>query len=145
MDASPPTTANGALPDDIPGLRRVLAARDEMIARLMAEIARLKRWQYGRKSERMSELMAQLQLALGDLSIPQAFPAPAAERATVRPEDSTQTPADDPKVVPLRRKPRAFPAHLPREIVVHAPPCCNCPECGKEMRPLGGAINESCG
>jgi transposase len=140
MDASQSTTANGALPDDIPTLKRLLAARDEMIARLMAEIARLKRWQYGRKSERRSELMAQLQLALGDLPIP-GTPA-AAESAAVPPQDSTEAATGDPRVVPLRRKARAFPAHLPREIVVHAPPGCDCPECGKQMRALGEDVSE---
>ena len=58
------------LPDDITTLKRMLVSRDETIAQLLAEIARLKRWQYGRSSERMAELMGQLQLALGDLPPP---------------------------------------------------------------------------
>lgn len=46
-----------ALPNDIDTLKRMLVSRDETIAKLVAEIARLKRWQYGRSSERVSELM----------------------------------------------------------------------------------------
>lgn len=57
--------------DDIATLKRMVALRDEAIAQLLAEIARLKRWQYGRSSERMAELMGQLRLALGDLPIPE--------------------------------------------------------------------------
>jgi transposase len=45
------------LPDDIAALKRIVASRDETIAQLLAEISRLKRWQYGRSSERMTELM----------------------------------------------------------------------------------------
>lgn len=56
-----------ALPNDIDTLKRMLVSRDETIVKLVAEIARLKRWQYGRSSERLGELMDQLQLALGDL------------------------------------------------------------------------------
>jgi hypothetical protein len=59
------------LPDDIDTLKRIFGSRDETIARLLAEIARLKRWQYGRSSERTAELMGQLQLALGDRPIPE--------------------------------------------------------------------------
>ncbi|WP_375792200.1 transposase domain-containing protein [Paraburkholderia youngii] len=57
------------LPDDIAALKRIVASRDETIAQLLAEISRLKRWQYGRSSERMTELMDQLQLALGELPV----------------------------------------------------------------------------
>ena len=76
MDAS---ETSDELPDEITALKRLVASRDEMIARLVAEIARLKRWQYGRSSERMSELSTQLLLALGD------HPAlvPAGEAAAV--------------------------------------------------------------
>jgi transposase len=128
-----------SLPDDIATLQRMLAARDEMIAQLMAEIARLKRWQYGRSSERMAELMNQLQLALGDLPVPQAPSAPAADfPIDVETLDSIETD----KVVPLRRKPRTFPDHLPRQTFIHEPSTCDCPECGSHMRTLGEDVSE---
>ena len=55
------------LPDDIEALKELLANRDALIAKLLAEIARLKRWQFGRSSERFDATLAQLQLALDDL------------------------------------------------------------------------------
>lgn len=61
------------LPDDIAALKRIVASRDETIAQLLAEISRLKRWQYGRSSERMTELMDQLQLALGELPLHERY------------------------------------------------------------------------
>uniref|UniRef100_UPI000D1BFDF8 IS66 family transposase n=1 Tax=Burkholderia metallica TaxID=488729 RepID=UPI000D1BFDF8 len=127
------------LPDDIAALKRIVASRDETIAQLVAEISRLKRWQYGRSSERMTELMDQLQLALGELPVPESAMAATAK---VPDADTTADTSGTTNVVPLRRKPRHFPAHLPRETVVHAPTDCGCPECGKKMRVLGEDVSE---
>ena len=134
------TNTPTSLPDDIDALKHLLADRDALIAKLLTEIARLKRWQFGRSSERVDETLAQLQLALGDLqNAPQTIAEPA--EPTLPAEDSTQAPATK-KVLPFRRAPRAFPAHLPRETVVHAPASCNCPDCGGAMRPLGEDVSE---
>jgi transposase len=129
-----------SLPDDIEVLKRLLLGRDELIAKLMAEIARLKRWQFGRSAERVDETLAQLQLALDDLQgaskvmeeAPVALP-PAEESTQAHP---TQ------RVLSFRRAPRSLPAHLPRETVVHAPAACNCPDCGGALRKLGEDIAE---
>src|SRR5690554_5034211 len=107
------------LPNDIDTLKRMLALRDETISKLLAEIARLKRWQYGRSSERMGELMDQLQLALGDISEPVTPNIPV---VAVGPD----TGPSKNKATVLRRPPRAFPAHLPRETIIHAPSDCGC-------------------
>ena len=45
-------------------------------------------------------------------------------------------------VVPLRRRSREFPAHLPREVVEHKPQDCDCPECGGLLRKLGEDASE---
>jgi len=127
------------LPEDIEALKQLLANRDALIAKLLAEIARLKRWQFGRSSERLDSTLAQLQLALGDLPSAPAIPERADELLPA--EDSTQAPPQR-RVLPLRRAPRAFPAHLPRETVVHAPASCDCPECGRAMRQLGEDVSE---
>ncbi|MGF6652862.1 hypothetical protein OKW34_003451 [Paraburkholderia youngii] len=127
------------LPDDIAALKRIVASRDETIAQLLAEISRLKRWQYGRSSERMTELMDQLQLALGELPVPESTMAATSK------EPDADTAADTSattNVAPLRRKSRDFPAHLPRETAVHAASNCGCPECGKQMRALGEDVSE---
>ena len=61
---------HAALPDDIETLKRLVIGRDAMIAKLMAEIARLKRWRFGRSAERMDATLQQLQLLLDDLQVP---------------------------------------------------------------------------
>ena len=132
--------ALNALPDDVETLKRIVIGRDETIARLMAEIARLKRWRFGRSAERMDATLMQLQLALGDLQL--AAAAQPLEREDLPVEESTQTaPARKPRVR-LRAVPRAFPEHLPRETIVHAPSSCTCPECGSAMRKLGEDLSE---
>lgn len=124
-------------PDDIDTLKRMLASREETIARLLAEISRLKRWQYGRSSERLAELAGQLRLALEDL------PA-AQDAARVPPQTPPQDEAEETatNVVALRRRPREFPPHLPRETVIHTPANCGCSECGGRLRPLGEDVSE---
>ena len=69
----------------------------------------------------MSELSTQLLLALGDHPVQ----APVGEAAAVPAiEPAAGVAVNDPKVLPLRRKARLFPAHLPRETFLHAPPSC---------------------
>ena len=130
-----PTAAT--LPDDIETLKQLLINRDEIIAKLMVEIARLKRWRFGRSAEQTDAALLQLQLALSDLQetatedvvAPEIVPV---EESTVALNPSTR----------LRRVSRAFPAHLPRETIVHAPASCTCPDCGAAMRKLGEDISE---
>ena len=95
------------LPDDTASLKRIVASRDEAIAQLLAEISRLKRWQYGRSSERMTELMDQLPLALGELRDPESAMAATAK---VPDADATSDTSATTSVVAQRRKPRHFPA-----------------------------------
>jgi transposase len=131
--------ALAALPDDVATLKRLLLGRDEMIAKLVAEIARLKRWRFGRSAERIDPALMQLQLALGELLV-----APAGEVA-----DQPAPPAEDStRITPVHaargvsRAPRALPAHLPRETIVHAPASCTCADCGGRLRKLGEDISE---
>ena len=131
--------ALNALPDDVATLKRLVIGRDELIAKLVAEIARLKRWRFGRSAERIDPELKQLQLALGELLLGSTRevtdqPAPPAE-------DSTRI-AGPHGVRGLRRAPRALPAHLPRETIVHAPASCTCPDCGGRLRQLGEDVSE---
>src|SRR5487761_2532935 len=132
--------SNAALPDDIETLKRLVIGRDAMIAKLMAEIARLKRWRFGRSAERVDATLLQLQLLLGDLQDPTEDPVIEPEALPVA--ESTQLPPLPPRVTRLRRVSRALPAHLPRETIVHAPASCTCPDCGSAMRKLGEDIAE---
>jgi transposase len=128
-----------ALPNDVETLKRCVMARDEMIAKLPTEIARLKRWRFGRSAERMEHALAQLQLLLDDLGAPSA--RPIATEAALLAEGSAQVKPRK-RSAPERRVPRTLPAHLPREIIVHAPASCSCPDCGAAMRKLGEDISE---
>jgi len=131
--------ASAGLPDDVETLKRLVLGRDETIALLLTEIARLKRWRFGRSAERMDAALVQLQLSLDDLLIP-ADP-PLSDQEALPVEESTQTSPTNP-VTRMRRVPRAFPAHLLREIIVHAPSSCACPDCGAAMRKLGEDVSE---
>ena len=132
-----PTIA--ALPDDIELLKQLLISRDEMIAKLMVEIARLKRWRFGRSAEQTDAALLQLQLALSDLQVSAADEVALPETVPVE-ESTVALPLKH--STRLRRAPRAFPAHLPRETIVHAPASCTCPDCGAAMRKLGEDISE---
>jgi transposase len=71
-----------ALPDDVDALRAIvlaqaaaLADQRELIARLRLQLARLRRMQFGRSSERLAAEADQLELALEELEAD--APAPA--------------------------------------------------------------------
>ena len=132
------------LPDDIESLQRLVIAqraliataqatlleRDLLIGRMRMELARLKRMQFGRSSERLDTEIAQLELTLEELE-------------ASAPELVVASASDSPAVPNERHKParRALPASLPREMVTHAPACA-CPSCGGELRALGEDVAE---
>lgn len=126
------------LPDDVDTLKRLLLGREALIEKLKAEIARLKRWRFGRSSERIDVALTQLQLALDEL---QVDGAPQVTATTSPLAESTQA-EPKPRVTALRRTPRSFPEHLPRETIVHAPSRCTCADCGAALRKLGEDISE---
>jgi transposase len=120
------------LPDDITLLKRMLLAAATEIEKLKAQIARLKRLQFGRSSEKLDATVAQLELLLDELE-------------EERGESEAGTPAASIGVE--REKPirRPLPDHLPREEVVHGPASaqsCRCPRCGGAMRRLGEDVTE---
>ncbi len=130
-----------SLPDDVEALRAIVLAQHaeltgqrELIARLRLQLARLRRMQFGRSSERLTREADQLQLALEELEAD--APAPA----------EPDTPASDQGAHgrPERRKParRALPDHLPRETVEHGAEVCACPACGGALRRLGEDVTE---
>ena len=143
---------HSALPDDVDALRALvidlqarvqsrddaLQARDAQlqagqqelvylrtwIERLKLELARLRRMQFARSSEKLSERIEQLEL------IVEEFEASAAQKVTAAP----RTPARKPVRKPL-------PAHLPRESVIHAPEA-TCAQCGTTMQRIGEDVSE---
>ena len=103
--------------------RALASGTEAMIKSLRLEIAKLRREQYGKRSERRSRLLDQLELQLEELE------ASATEDATL-----ADTTAGTTQVRGFeRRKPtrKPFPEHLPRErVVIEAPASCTC--CGSE-------------
>ena len=105
------------------------------IEKLKFQIARLRRMQFGRSSERISRQIEQLEFRLEELE------TGAAE------DDARAEAADRPAPTRERAKPKRspLPDHLPRQDVVHQPGddgACTCPDCGKGMARLGEDVTE---
>jgi transposase len=127
-----------ALPDDADALRAIVLAqaaalgeRDALIEQLRLQLARLRRMQFGRSSERLAAEADQLELALEELETEAPTPPPAEEPA-------------DTAARPERRKParRPLPEHLPREVVQHGADAQACAACGGALRRLGEDVTE---
>ncbi|QYD67930.1 IS66 family transposase [Paraburkholderia edwinii] len=137
------------LPDDVDALKalvrahaasahanaqRVVELQDQLSSRvieiehLKLTIAKLRRMQFGRKSEKLERQIEQLELRLEDLqadegATDQAHAGKASQRRASAP-----------------RKP--LPDHLEREEHVHLPGDGHCPGCGGTLKPLGDDISE---
>jgi len=105
-----------------------LASRDAEIEQLKLLIAKLRRMQFGRKSEKVERQIEQLQLRLDELE------ASRAERAS-----SPATPETHRATKPVRRP---LPEHLPRETRQILPKPTACPDCGGELKRLGEDVSE---
>jgi transposase len=109
-----------------------LASRDEEIERLKLLIAKLRRMQFGRKSEKLDWQIEQLELKLDELE------ASRAQQAMASP-----TPLPASAVNRDRRAARRpLPAHLPRETRKFMPKQTACPDCGGELKHLGEDVSE---
>jgi transposase len=121
-----------ALPDDVEALKALVLAQQALLGERAVEIehlklliAKLKRLQFGRSSEKLDREIEQLELKLEELQV-SAVPAPTAQAATA----SVQAPVR-----------RPLPEHLPRTRVEHTPACA-CPDCGAAMRKIGEDVAE---
>jgi transposase len=113
------------LPNDIEELKDLLLARSAEVEHLKLVIAKLKRLQFGRRSEKLDREIEQLELRLEELQVSAVPTARAAsQKATAH--------------APVRRP---LPEHLPRTRVEHMP-ACTCPECGTAMRKIGEDVAE---
>ncbi len=106
-------------------MRGELLVTTTLIEKLKLQIARLKRMQFGRSSEKTAEQIEQLELILEDLEATHS----QASLPIRRHEAKTQ---------PVRRP---LPEHLPRETVRHEPEA-GCPDCGGELRSIGEDVAE---
>jgi transposase len=125
------------LPDDIETLKRLiiesqtkLAERDHEIEHLKLLIAKLRRLQFGRSSEKLDAKIGQLELLVEELETNRAGrEARAPEIPAAKPQQKER---------PARRP---LPERLPRETVEHAP-ACTCPDCGATMKKIGEDVAE---
>ncbi len=129
------------LPDGIEALKRLVREREAqleiarhnerahltLIEHLKLQIARLKRMQFGRSSEKLNAQIEQLELIVEDLE---------EEQARTEPEPIAQAKAH--KQPPVRRP---LPEHLPRETVRHEPEP-GCPDCGNALKQIGEDVAE---
>ena len=113
----------------------VAGARLE-IERLKLLLAKARRAQFGRSSERGGKLVEQLELQLAELEESAAEEEAAAEVAAPTPERAERSGST--------RKParRPLPENLPRERIVYPAPCA-CPNCGGPVHKLGEDVTES--
>jgi transposase len=105
-----------------------LLSRDTEIEHLQLLILKLKRMQFGHKSEKLDRQIEQLELRLEDLE------AGPTQIARLGPQ-----PAPVPVSRPARR---SLPEHLPRRTETFAPKQEACPDCGGTLRPLGIDVTE---
>jgi transposase len=135
------TNTPESLPDDIAALKRIIAemAQDAVaaraeIAKLKFQLARYRRAEFGRSSEKLAHEIEQLELAIEGLEADQAERLAAASPAVAVVVESA---AEAQK--PARRP---LPEHLPREEVRH-PAACACPHCGGALRRIGEEVTET--
>jgi transposase len=130
---SPSEEIDAVLPDDVVALKALVLEQRAQLATRVAEIeqlklliAKLRRMQFGRSSERLDRQIEQMELRLEESQTAQA------ELPTVA------KPQTEDKAKPVRR---ALPELLPRESVVHEPSC-TCPDCGRAMKRIGEDVSE---
>src|ERR1700744_695803 len=135
--------SNGAdLPDDVELLkallveaRSLLAERDVEIDHLKAQIDKLRRMQFGRKSEQFQRQIETLETQLED---PAAGRGVAdVERAQARGANASSSNATTDEAASRQ----ALAAHLAREDHVREPES-SCPDCGQQMQVLGEDVSE---
>jgi transposase len=110
--------------------QELIASRDSEIEQLKLLIAKLRRMQFGRSSEKLDRQIEQLELRLEALQQNDA-------------EMVGATPGKIASVEPVCRSVRRpLPAHLCREVRTHLPKQRACPDCGGELRKLGEDVSE---
>jgi transposase len=109
-------------------LSRLVITQMNRIEHLELQLAKLRRAQFGPKSEKASVDVDQLRLSLSTSMI-EAQPA----EQTEKPQETTRT---------SHRKSRTLPSHLRREVRTHLPEHSKCPCCKGELRKLGEDVSE---
>ncbi len=116
--------------EEILSQREQLASRDAEIEHLKLLIAKLRRQQFGRSSEKREYHIEQLELRLEELEARRTK-----ETAAVKESAPPSTAAARPVRRPL-------PDHLPREVRKYLPKQEACPDCGGKLKHLGEDVSE---
>ena len=112
----------------VKSLEPALSTRQLIIETLQIQLAALRRQQFGRKSEKLDEQIAQLELKLEEFQTDEAEdPAPVTETV---------------KAVRSKRVRKPLPDHLPRDTVTYPAPACDCPTCGGSLQAIGEDVAE---
>jgi transposase len=109
-------------------LEKRLLSREQEIEHLKLLIAKLRRMQFGRKSEKLSREIEQLELRLEDLQVEEGVASAADTKPARAPRQPKQT--------------KPLPEHLEREDRVYLPDEQSCPDCGGELKALGEDASE---
>ena len=121
---------------DLAQARAVVSSAEAVISALKLEIAKLRRAQYGKSSERRARLIDQLELQLEELEA-------AAVENEARAADASRKTSTVRAFERRRPSRKPFPEHLPRErVVIEAPAACGCCGSGRIVK-LGEDITET--
>jgi hypothetical protein len=115
--------------EQLPAQDEQLAGRQAEMGRLPLLIAKLRRMQFGRRSEKLERQVEQLELQLDELATASAEPPPAS------PTPGAAAPGRKPTRRPL-------PGHLPRQKRTIRPKETACPDGGGALKPLGEDVAE---
>lgn len=108
----------------------LIVSRDSEIEQLKLLIAKLRRMQFGRKSEKLDRQIEQLELRL------EALQQNDAEKVAALPEPMANA------VALARSARRPLPSQLPREVRTYLPKQEACPDCGGKLKHLGEDVSE---
>jgi transposase len=114
-----------------------LTSSTHEIEHLKLVIEKYRRMIFGRKSEKLTGELEQLEFRLEELETAQA--ADEARQAVTETATPSATQASKRRSRPARKP---LPEDLPREVVTHLPPYNCCPDCGGALRQFGEDISE---
>jgi transposase len=115
-----------------------LISRAQEIEHLKLVIEKYRRMIFGRKSEKLTGQLEQLEFALEELETAQAAEEAAQDASEAAQPPSTGTDSK-PRCRPARKP---LPEDLPREVVTHLPAHNSCPDCGGALRKFGEDVSE---
>jgi hypothetical protein len=146
VTASPTTLPDLELLDQAALRALILVKQEELIAtheqllshqseieHLKLLIAKLRRLQFGRKSEKLERQIEQLELKLEELE---------SAKATNESANASIAQATLALTATAKAARQPLPLHLPREVRTHAPNEETCSECGGRLRRLGEDVAE---